>query len=91
MRLALDGDQIAYRSLLAAIAPHVRNQARRALGRAGRGHAEVDDVVQETLLAGRSAADVGGALGMSEGAVRVALHRAPKRLAQTFKGGRDAH
>jgi RNA polymerase sigma-70 factor (ECF subfamily) len=172
MRLALDGDQIAYRSLLAAIAPHVRSRARAVLMRSGRGHAEIEDVVQETLLAvhlkraswdrtmpfkpwlnavtrykaidmlrrqgargevdlddvaesiaapseggefqldtrrmlaaldrkqrqiveqvslaGRSAAEVGGQLGMSEGAVRVALHRALKRLAQVFKAGRDA-
>lgn len=172
MRLALDGDQLAYRSLLAAIAPHVRTQARRILARAGRGHLEVEDIVQEALLAvhlkraswdpslpftpwlnavtrykaidmlrrigaraevelddaaeavaapedrgdhqldaqrmlaaldgkqrqiveqvslaGRSAAEVGGTLGMSEGAVRVALHRALKRLAQTFKVERDA-
>lgn len=26
MRLALDGDKIAYRTLLAALAPHVRGQ-----------------------------------------------------------------
>jgi RNA polymerase sigma factor (sigma-70 family) len=172
MRLALDGDQIAYRRLLSAIAPHVRTQARRVLARAGGRQAEVEDVVQETLLAvhlkrtswdrslpftpwlnavtrykaidmlrrlgahgeveldeaaeavaapedhghhqldaqrmlaaldgrqrqiveqislaGRSAAEVGAQLGMSEGAVRVALHRALKRLARTFKVGRDA-
>lgn len=173
MRLALDGDQIAYRTLLSAIAPHVRARARRGLARAGRGPAEVEDVVQETLLAvhlkraswdrtlaftpwlnalaryktidmlrrlgtrgevelddeaeavpvqeergdlhidahrmlatldgrqrqiveqvamvGRGAAEVGADLGMSEGAVRVALHRALKRLAQTFQGARDAN
>jgi RNA polymerase sigma-70 factor (ECF subfamily) len=172
MRLALDGDQIAYRTLLVAIAPHVRQQARRFLARGGRGYAEVEDVVQETLLAvhlkraswdsklpfmpwlnavtrykaidmlrrlgarseveldeaadavsapeergdhqldvqrmlaaldgrqrqiveqvsviGRNAAEVGADLGMSEGAVRVALHRALKRLAETFKARQDA-
>jgi RNA polymerase sigma-70 factor (ECF subfamily) len=172
MCLALDGDQAAYRSLLAGIVPHVRRQARRAVAGSGRGHAEIEDVVQETLLAvhlkraswdralpftpwlnavtrykaidmlrrrgaraevgleavaetvaapeaggddqldaqrmlaaldgrqrliveqvslaGRSAAEVGGQLGMSEGAVRVALHRALKRLAQAFRMDRDA-
>jgi RNA polymerase sigma-70 factor (ECF subfamily) len=173
MRLALDGDQVAYRSLLAAIAPHVRETARRALARSRSGQAEMEDIVQETLLAvhlkretwnrsmpftpwlnavtrhktidflrragvrgevglddvaetvaapeadgdrqidaqrmlsalderqrriveqvslaGRSAAEVGGQLGMSEGAVRVALHRALKQLAGTFKGQGDAN
>ena len=172
MCLALDGDQAAYRSLLAGIVPHVRRQARRAVAGSGRGQAEIEDVVQETLLAvhlkraswdralpftpwlnavtrykaidmlrrrgaraevgleavaetmaapeaggddqldaqrmlaaldgrqrliveqvslaGRSAAEVGGQLGMSEGAVRVALHRALKRLAQAFRMDRDA-
>ncbi len=172
MRLALDGDQVAYKTLLAALVPHVRGRVRHALARSGRGQAEVEDIVQETLLAvhlkratwdrsmpltpwlnavtrhktidllrrvgargevdlddavetlaapddggesqldvqrmlsvldgrqrqiveqvslaGRSAAEVGGQLGMSEGAVRVALHRALKKLARTFKGRADA-
>ena len=172
MRLALDGDQIAYRSLLSGITPHVRMHARRMLARSGRGQAEIEDIVQETLLAvhlkrgswdrtmpftpwlnaivryktidmlrrigargeieldgiediiaapeesgdyqldaqrmlaaldgrqrqiveqvslaGRSASDVGRQLGMSEGAVRVALHRALKSLAQTFRVRSDA-
>ncbi len=172
MRLALDGDQPAYRALLVAIAPHVRGTVRRVLARSGRGQAEIEDVVQETLLAvhlkraswdpslpftpwlnavtrykaidvlrrigsrgeveldgvadivaapeasgddvidaqrllasldgrqrliveqmsvaGRSAAELGEQLGMSEGAVRVALHRALKRLAKNFKAGSDA-
>ncbi|MGQ3282345.1 sigma-70 family RNA polymerase sigma factor [Bosea sp. (in: a-proteobacteria)] len=172
MRLALDGDQVAYKTLLAALVPHVRGRVRHVLARSGRGQAEVEDIVQETLLAvhlkratwdrsmpltpwlnavtrhktidllrrvgargevdlddavetlaapddggesqldvqrmlsvldgrqrqiveqvslaGRSAAEVGGQLGMSEGAVRVALHRALKQLARTFKGRADA-
>lgn len=172
MRLALDGDQVAYKTLLAALVPHVRVRVRHVLARSGRGQAEVEDIVQETLLAvhlkratwdrsmpltpwlnavtrhktidllrrvgargevdlddavetlaapeeggerqldvhrmlsaldgrqrqiveqvslaGRSAAEVGGQLGMSEGAVRVALHRALKKLARTFKGRTDA-
>ncbi|KPF71367.1 hypothetical protein IP69_06655 [Bosea sp. AAP35] len=172
MRLALDGDQIAYKALLAALVPHVRGRVRHVLARSGRGQAEVEDIVQETLLAvhlkratwdrsmpltpwlnavtrhktidllrrmgargevdlddavetlaapdgggesqldvqrmlsaldgrkrqiveqvslaGRSAAEVGGQLGMSEGAVRVALHRALKQLGRTFKGRADA-
>jgi RNA polymerase sigma factor (sigma-70 family) len=173
MRLALDGDQAAYRTLLVALAPHLRARVRSTLARARRGQAEVEDIVQETLLAvhlkretwdrsmpftpwlnavtrhktidvlrrlgsraeidlddvaetiaapeeqgdrhldlqrmlagldgrqrqiveqvslaGRTASEVGGQLGMSEGAVRVALHRALKQLAQTFKGKADAH
>jgi RNA polymerase sigma-70 factor, ECF subfamily len=173
MRLALDGDQVAYRTLLAAIAPYLRGSVRRLLTRSGRGTADVEDIVQDTLLAihlkrtswdrslpfapwlnavvryktidalrrrniysdvdlesvsetiasedsdtenamdsqrmlnalqgrdreivnqmvivGRSAADVGQQLGMSEGAVRVALHRSIKRLAKTFKVERNEH
>jgi RNA polymerase sigma-70 factor (ECF subfamily) len=172
MRLALDGDEIAYRTLLIELSPHVRETARRGLARSNRGLAELEDIVQETLLAvhlkratwdrsmlfmpwlnavtrhkvidflrrvgtrgeveiddlaetiaapevdgdrqldtqrmlaaldgrqrriveqvslaGRSAAEVGGQMGMSEGAVRVALHRALKQLARTFKGQGDA-
>lgn len=169
MRLALDGDALAYRTLLGAIAPHLRNTVRRVLSRSGRGTADLEDIVQEILLAvhvkratwdrslpfmpwlnavaryktidalrragirgeveldgladtlaapegqedhtldskrilqalearqrdiveqimlmGRSAAEVGSALGMSEGAVRVALHRSLKKLATIFRTG----
>ena len=51
MRLALDGDQVAYKTLLAALVPHVRGRVRHVLARSGRGQAEVEDIVQETLLA----------------------------------------
>jgi RNA polymerase sigma-70 factor, ECF subfamily len=42
-------------------------------------------IVQEISLEGHSAADVAGRLGMSEGAVRVALHRALKALATFYR------
>lgn len=162
MRLALEGDGSAYKTLLGAIAPHLRGVVRSLLMRSGQGLADLEDIVQETLLAihlkratwdpslpflpwlnavarykaidalrktgfrhdvdidsiretlaapddgqenaldsarvlnaldgkqrklveqviivGRSSADVGAELGMSDGAVRVALHRALKRL-----------
>ncbi len=51
MRLALDGDALAYRTLLGAIAPHLRNTVRRFLARSGRGTADLEDIVQEILLA----------------------------------------
>jgi len=51
MRAALGGDQAAYRTLLEALAPVLRGSARRGLTRAGLGSADVEDVVQETLLA----------------------------------------
>lgn len=171
MQLALDGDQAAYRRLLADLAPYLRGRVRHVLARWGRGVGDAEDIVQETLLAvhlkrttwdrtmpfkpwlhavmrhktidmlrragvrdevgiddigetiaapdhvgehqldasrmlasldgrqreiveemslaGRSAAEVGARLGMSEGAVRVALHRALKRLSQTFRVERD--
>lgn len=166
MRAALAGDAAAYRALLAAITPHVRAVARRAFARSGLGDGDVEDVVQEVLLAvhlkrgtwnselpfapwlgavtrhkaidalrrrggrgdvplddladiladtaapaprhddaermlatlsgtqarivramtmeDRPAAEIGRELGMSEGAVRVALHRALKALAARF-------
>jgi RNA polymerase sigma-70 factor, ECF subfamily len=42
-------------------------------------------IVQAMTLDERSAADIGGELGMTEGAVRVALHRALKLLADRFR------
>jgi len=42
-------------------------------------------IVQEISLEGHSAADVASRLGMSEGAVRVALHRALKALAAFYR------
>lgn len=169
MRAALSGDATAYRQLLEAVAPHVRGIARGVVGRSGRSHADVEDVVQDTLLAihlkrstwdpskpflpwlnavarhkaidslrrrggrmevdledvqddlagpavdqdrqldvataladldprqrtivelmsleGRTAAEVAATLDMSEGAVRVALHRALKALSAKFGTG----
>jgi RNA polymerase sigma-70 factor (ECF subfamily) len=166
MRAALAGDAAAYRALLAAVAPHVRAVVRRAFARGGRGNGDVEDVVQDVLLAvhlkrhtwnqdlpfapwlgavarhktidalrrqggradvpvddlaevladtavrspshgdaermlatlgdtqarivramtmeDRPAAEIGRELGMTEGAVRVALHRALKTLAARF-------
>jgi RNA polymerase sigma-70 factor (ECF subfamily) len=42
-------------------------------------------IVSEISIEGRSAADVAASLGMSEGAVRVALHRALKSLATLYR------
>ena len=46
MLAALDGDAAAYRSLLRALAPHLRAYFARRIG-----PAEVEDLVQETLIA----------------------------------------
>ena len=169
MRQARRGDDEAYRRLLLRLAAWLRGVVRRGLVAAGRGPAETEDVVQETLLAmhlkrdtwdegqplepwvraiaryklvdhlrrrgfhdhldidalgdslaapaagdagdgldarrllgtlpvrqrriveeisieGRRAAEVATRLGMSEGAVRVALHRALKALADAYRG-----
>jgi RNA polymerase sigma-70 factor, ECF subfamily len=43
-------------------------------------------IVEAISIEGRSARDVGVRLGMSEGAVRVALHRALKALAAAYRG-----
>jgi RNA polymerase sigma-70 factor (ECF subfamily) len=168
MRAANRGDAAAYRQVLATLAPALRGLVRRGLARCGLGSEEVEDIVQETLLAlhlkrhtwderlpllpwvraiahnklvdnlrrrgrrqevpiddialspaheaesavsagldarrmlahlngrqrdivraisidGASAAEVGRRLGMTEGAVRVALHRALKSLAAAFR------
>lgn len=168
MRSARQGDSEAYRRLLGRVSVWLRVVVRRGLVSAGRGPAESEDIVQETLLAmhlkrdtwdasrpiepwlhaiarhkladhlrrrgfhdhvdiddwsnslaiaveveapaaidsqllleslperqraivqqisveGRSAAEVAGQLGMSEGAVRVALHRALKALAAFYR------
>ena len=45
-------------------------------------------IVEAISIEGRSARDVGSRLGMSEGAVRVALHRALKALAIAYRKDR---
>ena len=45
------GDASAYRSFLERLAPLVRNMARRGIGRIGTPLADLEDAVQETLLA----------------------------------------
>lgn len=51
MRAANRGDETAYRRLLIALAGPLRSVVRRGLARAGRGTEELEDIVQETLLA----------------------------------------
>jgi RNA polymerase sigma factor (sigma-70 family) len=46
------------------------------------------DIVLAISIEGASARQVAGRLGMTEGAVRVALHRALKSLARAFRSGR---
>lgn len=51
MRAASAGDSVAYRRLLEALAPFLRALVRRGFAKAGLGAGDVEDVVQETLLA----------------------------------------
>ena len=51
MRAALAGDAVAYRRLLDALTPRLRAMATRSFARAGIGSGDMEDVVQETLLA----------------------------------------
>jgi len=44
-------------------------------------------IVEEISIEGRRSAEVATRLGMSEGAVRVALHRALKTLAAAYRRG----
>ena len=160
LRRANRGDASAYRMFLENLAPLVRGMARRGLGRVGTPLADLEDAVQETLLAvhlkrhtwredqpigpwigaitrhklvdharkagrrkeiefdetfdvaaperemdrlltglgatqqaivrsisikGASIRDVAGTMNMTEGAVRVALHRALKALAEAYR------
>lgn len=51
MLASIEGDSQAYRQLLVSLAPWLRSLARRGFERVGLGNAEIEDVVQETLLA----------------------------------------
>jgi len=51
MRAAISGDAVAYRRFLEAVTPALRVMAQRNLARCGAGNSEVEDIVQETLLA----------------------------------------
>lgn len=51
MRAALAGDAVAYRNVLQSLTVFLRSEVRRGFARYGRGTADVEDVVQETLLA----------------------------------------
>lgn len=51
MRAGMAGDARAYRSLLEALTPRLRALVSRGLARAGASSADMEDVVQETLLA----------------------------------------
>jgi DNA-directed RNA polymerase specialized sigma24 family protein len=51
LRAANAGDEIAYRRLLEALAPFLRAVVRLGFTRSGFGNCDVEDVVQETLLA----------------------------------------
>lgn len=51
MRAANRGDEAAYRTLLSDLAPALRAMARRGFARVGASGGDVEDVVQETLLA----------------------------------------
>lgn len=51
MRAAAGGDELAYRSLLASLAQFLRRAVRQRFTRIGCGNVDVEDVVQETLLA----------------------------------------
>lgn len=51
MRAAAGGDAAAYRRLLESLAGHLRRMVRYRLARVGQGDLEIEDIVQETLLA----------------------------------------
>jgi RNA polymerase sigma-70 factor (ECF subfamily) len=51
MRAAITGDTAAYRQLLNSLAPSLRAAVRRGFAQAGAALNDVEDVVQETLLA----------------------------------------
>lgn len=51
MRAGLAGDEAAYRRVLASLAVFLRMQVRQVLNRYGQSAADLEDIVQETLLA----------------------------------------
>ncbi|MEO8546586.1 MAG: sigma-70 family RNA polymerase sigma factor [Burkholderiaceae bacterium] len=51
MRLGLDGDEVAYRQLLESLGGGLRATISYRFAQAGLGNSDVEDVVQETLLA----------------------------------------
>ena len=51
MRAAISGDAAAYRRFLEAVTPALRASAQRNLARCGAGNSDVEDIIQETLLA----------------------------------------
>lgn len=51
MRAAIDGDAVAYRQLLQSLSHNLRAAIRRGFAQAGAAPNDVEDVVQETLLA----------------------------------------
>jgi RNA polymerase sigma factor (sigma-70 family) len=51
MREAMQGEETAYRLLLESVAPRLRTSVRYRFARMGCGDLDVEDVVQETLLA----------------------------------------
>ncbi len=51
MRAAISGDAAAYKRFLEAVTPMLRATAQRNLARSSAGNSDVEDVVQETLLA----------------------------------------
>jgi RNA polymerase sigma factor (sigma-70 family) len=51
MRAAISGDAAEYKRFLEAVTPALRATAQRNLARFGAGNGDVEDVVQETLLA----------------------------------------
>src|SRR5262245_42246878 len=51
MEAAIDGDAVAYHQLLSSVAATLRRTVQRGFERARLGTSEVEDVVQETLLA----------------------------------------
>src|SRR5271154_4414292 len=76
MRAALAGDEATYRRLLQEISSKVRAMARAAFSRTRVGDADIEDVVQETLLAihlKRHTWDVGQAL--APWAYAIARHK----------------
>jgi RNA polymerase sigma-70 factor, ECF subfamily len=51
MRQGMDGDELSYRQLLESLGRQLRVTVRYRFARAGMGNSDVEDVVQETLLA----------------------------------------
>ncbi len=91
MRAARAGDNGAYRSLLEALAPYLRRLVRQGFAKTGQSADDVEDVVQETLLAIHLKRQTWDADQLFTPWVRVIAQQAHRQSAPSRQPHRAAH